>query len=258
MKTDATRRRGENQRSDFEMREKEEKKSKLDGECFCYCAMFILDYLLILVIIPVCAIANWIGTYYFLVYFNQSKPWYNEIKIALITICVIIFAAKHLFRGLIYKYIRDHVESEVKFYIVSRIYLYTFSLCSTIVFAGVFESKFFNDLITFKKSNPEAKATNTTNTTDVPATASTEESEGDPLYCIAYTTIGFFFLFCLKCRPHLAGGAGDVGREKTAEDVFVFPTTFSDTTVSSSFPIIHLKTTLKIIIPRVDSIGLFF
>ena len=200
------------------------KSSRLDGNFFCYCVLFILDYFLFLIVIPVCGIAFWIGTYYFLIFFNKPDPWYMGVKFTILTICAVIFALKHVARVSIYKFIRDNVKSKVKFFIVSKIYIYIFALCSTVVFAGIFELKFSGEQISI-----DSKLNNTSGASKVNPT---EESESNPLLCILFTVFGFLILFCIKCRPHLAGGAGDVGRETTAEDVFLFPVTLFGTSVS--------------------------
>ncbi|XP_065207204.1 uncharacterized protein fusl isoform X1 [Planococcus citri] len=228
-----------------QIRENDEKKSKQCefGKSLWYCVLFVLDYLFFLVLMPICGVSFWIGAYYFLQYLHDSEKGLIRWKflIAMI-ISGIIFTAKHVARSPIYKFMRDRIKSEVAFFTISKIYIYSFALCSTILFAGFFDVS--NESEKAAANNATAKygvlrfiGATTNNITDnftrvdLPEKpVSPQEAKSEMYLCIIYVIIGFVGLFRLNCRPHLAGGGGDIGREKTAEDVFLFPVTLFDTT----------------------------
>lgn len=194
-------------KENFKMRENTRKKNRsVSSDCgafLCKYTLFLLDYVLFLGVIPFCGIAFWVGTYYCLQLSQSPSKWFVYVKYALISVSALIYAVMHSARVSIYKIIRDYVTSDIKFFIVSKIYIYIFSLCGTIVFVVVFETQPPED--SFGTKIPE---------------------------CLLMTIVGFLILFCIKCRPHLAGGVGDVDKEQTPEDVFLFPVTLFKTSVS--------------------------
>lgn len=154
-----------------------------------YLCLYILDCLLNLFVIPICIVVTWASIDYIV---NRLD---NYLKIILIIVCVAVHSLSHLCCKFIYRFIKLHVTSPKCFFIISKLYLYIFGFASIVLY-GVVPEKNLSEL-----------------------------PDSDNFYQnVAFVIIPFIILCALKCRPNLADISGsEVGRETTAEEVFLFP-----------------------------------